>query len=164
MLWRWWWRRRSWETSKSQTTNIIWCKRKKSKEMCHFKTLKFSCLDISFTVMHKSPWQPKRTSSWHLSAINPSRASRAKSAIWSLSSMKSSSSLVTSKGPAQTLMFSSPSTVSTVTQASAIWSRSSATFSSEAKRTASFWRCWTSESCWGSKWSMTAAAATAGGI
>ena len=61
-------------------------------------------------------------------------------------------------------MFSSPSTVSTVTQASAICGRSSATCSSEGKQTALFWRCWTSGSCWGSEWSTTAAVAAVRGI
>lgn len=123
-----------------------------------------SCLGISSTVMHRLPWQPKKINSRHLSAISPLRASRAKSATWSLSSMRSSSSLETSKEQAQMPMFSLPCMASMVTRASALYGKSSATCLNEGARIALFWRCWTSGSCCGSKWSMTALAQALGGI
>lgn len=118
---------------------------------------------ISSTATHKSRWQPKRTSSWRLSASRPSRASPAKSATWCRSSTKSSWSPGMWRVRAPTPTSSSPSTAPTETQAGVNCGKSSATFLSEAARTASSWRCWTSGSYRGSRWSTTTAAPTAGG-
>lgn len=141
--------------------NVRLCKKTKRKYFNDYESFR---LGISFTVTHKSLWQPKRTSSKHSSAINPSKALRAKFANWFPSSMKSSSSPGTWKGLERTQMFSSLSTESTATRAGVTSGRSSATSSNEGKRTGSSWRCSTLESCWGSRSSTMGATGTAGGF
>lgn len=120
--------------------------------------------DISSAVMERFPWQPKRTSSLHLSAISPQRASPAKSETWCLWSTRSSPSPETSRTQAQTQEFTSPFMESTVTQGGVPCRRGLGTFMNEDGQTALFWRCWTSGSCWGSKWSTTTPAPTVAGI